>query len=207
VTSSQVTTAAGVGGGACWGILILAWLAGALFNARRGPRQRLRRRDEATALVAVTVVLGGVAVALLRLVPGSAWQALTAQSAWVRVVGLAILAASTAFALWARFVLGTMWSLSPVVKDRHELRTDGPYGVTRHPIYTGLFGMLLGTVLLAGLGRSIVVLPVAVVVFELKIRYEEQLMLAAFPGDYPRYRLRVPQLVPGARRPRRAAGA
>ena len=33
------------------------------------------------------------------------------------------------------------------------LRTDGPYAITRHPIYTGLLGMLLGTALLGGLGQ------------------------------------------------------
>jgi protein-S-isoprenylcysteine O-methyltransferase Ste14 len=32
---------------------------------------------------------------------------------------------------------------------------------------------------------------------EIKIRIEERLMLAEFPDDYPRYRHRVPQLVPG----------
>jgi protein-S-isoprenylcysteine O-methyltransferase Ste14 len=28
----------------------------------------------------------------------------------------------------------------------------GPYAITRHPIYTGLPGMVLGTMLVAGLG-------------------------------------------------------
>jgi protein-S-isoprenylcysteine O-methyltransferase Ste14 len=37
-----------------------------------------------------------------------------------------------------------------VVKDDHVLRTDGPYGITRHPIYTGLLSMLAGTALIEG---------------------------------------------------------
>ena len=32
---------------------------------------------------------------------------------------------------------------------------------------------------------------------EIKIHYEEQLMTASFPRDYPAYRRRVPQLIPG----------
>ena len=32
---------------------------------------------------------------------------------------------------------------------------------------------------------------------EVKIRMEERLMVATFPDEYPRYRRRVPQLVPG----------
>ena len=59
--------------------------------------------------------------------------------------------------------------------------------------------MLLGTVLLVGLGHSVVIFPVAVVLIEIKIHAEEGLMSTTFPDDYPRYRRRVPQLVPGLR--------
>jgi protein-S-isoprenylcysteine O-methyltransferase Ste14 len=125
------------------------------------------------------------------------------------VVALAILVAATAFTLWARFALGTMWSGAPAVKEGHRLRTDGPYAITRHPIYTGMLGMVLGGVLLAGLGRWVLIFPVILVLLEVKIHTEEELMLAAFPDDYPRYRQRVPQLVPGLRlgRHRQMAGS
>ena len=59
--------------------------------------------------------------------------------------------------------------------------------------------MMLGSLLLAGAGRWIVAFPVYLAVLEFKIRIEERLMLAEFPDDYPRYRRRVPQLVPGLR--------
>ena len=36
-----------------------------------------------------------------------------------------------------------------------------------------------------------------VVLVESKIRREEHLLLATFPDEYPAYRRRVPQLVPG----------
>jgi protein-S-isoprenylcysteine O-methyltransferase Ste14 len=147
----------------------------------------------------VVIVLSAVVLVVIAVVPASAWDALTTHAAWVAGLGLAVLVCSTAFALWARVALGTMWSLSPAVKDGHELRTEGPYGITRHPIYTALLGMLLGTVLVAGLGRSILILPVGIVLLELKLRAEEELMVARFPEEYLRYRQRVPQLVPGLR--------
>jgi protein-S-isoprenylcysteine O-methyltransferase Ste14 len=75
----------------------------------------------------------------------------------------------------------------------------GPYSITRHPIYTGILSMMLGSLLLAGGGRWIVPLPVFTVLFAIKIRIEERYMLAEFPDDYPRYRQRVPLLVPGMR--------
>ena len=141
----------------------------------------------------------GVVVACLALaiVSRSQFGGLAVGALWVRLLGLAVLVASTVFTLWARFSLGTMWSVAPKVKDDHQLRTHGPYAVTRHPIYTGLLGMLLGATLLSGIGQWIVLVPVALIVFEVKIRMEERLMVATFPEEYPRYRRQVPQLIPG----------
>ena len=116
-----------------------------------------------------------------------------------RLLGLVILLGATAFTIWARLVLGVMWSGAPVVKQQHELRTTGPYGVTRHPIYTGILGMLIGSLLVTGAGRWIVPFPVFLVLFEIKIHIEERFMLGEFPDEYPRYRQRVPKLVPGLR--------
>ncbi len=42
-----------------------------------------------------------------------------------------------------------------------------------------------------------VLVPVGLVLFEIKIRQEERLLLAMFPEEYPRYRREVPQLIPG----------
>ena len=133
----------------------------------------------------------------LAIVGRSHFDGLAVGALWVRVLGLAVLVASTVFTLWARFSLGTMWSVAPKVKGDHQLRTRGPYAVTRHPIYTGLLGMLLGATLLSGIGQWIVLFPVGLIVFEVKIRMEEHLMVATFPEEYPRYRRQVPQLIPG----------
>ena len=124
---------------------------------------------------------------------------LTLDAEWARILGSAVLAASTVFTLWARFALGTMWSVAPEVGGDRHLRTSGPYGVTRHPIYSGLVGMLLGTMLLAGVHEFIVLVPAALALFEVKIRQEGRLMLEAFPNEYPDYRRQVPQIVPGLR--------
>jgi protein-S-isoprenylcysteine O-methyltransferase Ste14 len=85
-----------------------------------------------------------------------------------------------------------------VLRTDHELRTDGgPYAITRHPIYTGLLGMLLGTVLLNGLGDSLAFLVLGAVFLVARIPIEERLMSMAFPDEYAGYRERVPRLVPG----------
>ena len=190
---------AAVGIAVCVGVVVVVWVAGALYNAvqtlrhaSHGPRERLRNQSGSTALTVTAVVCAGLAI-----ISRSRFDDLAVGALWVRVFGLAVLVASTVFTLWARFTLGTMWSAAPKVKDDHQLQTDGPYAVTRHPIYTGLLGMMLGATLLSGIGQWIVLFPVGLVLFEVKIRMEEHLMLATFPEEYPPYRRRVPQLIPG----------
>ena len=108
--------------------------------------------------------------------------------------------------LWARLALGAMWTAAPTVKQEHQLRTSGPYAITRHPIYIGLLGMLLGSGLLAGAGRWILYFPIYFVFLQFKMHAEERLMLAEFPEDYPRYRQRVPQFGTWPACDRRAQG-
>ena len=69
--------------------------------------------------------------------------------------------------------------------------------------YTGLFGMVVGSVLLNGLGSSLAFLLVAVIVVATRIPIEEHLMDKTFPDEYARYRERVPQFVPGLKLLRR----
>jgi protein-S-isoprenylcysteine O-methyltransferase Ste14 len=192
-----------VGIAVCVGVVVVVWAAGALYNAFRAPhnasyaaRERPRSQPGLAAgdagLIGVAVVCVGLAIA-----GRSYFDGLVVGALWVRVLGLAVLAASTVFTLLARFSLGTSWSAAPKVQGDRQLRTHGPYAVTRHPIYTGLLGMMLGATLLSGIGQWIVLFPVGLVLFEVKIRMEERLMLATFPEEYPRYRRQVPQLVPG----------
>jgi protein-S-isoprenylcysteine O-methyltransferase Ste14 len=189
-----VNVLAGVSIVVCWLAFAAVWLITANYNATRAPAQ-VRRAGFGAVVGPVLVVAFLVRV----VVPRADWQSVTFHAPWARFLGLAILLAGTALTLWARFVLGLMWSAMPAVKEGHQLRTSGPYAITRHPIYTGLLAMLLGSLLVAGAGPWIVPFPVALVLIEIKIRAEERLMTAQFPQEYPRYRQPLPQLVPGLR--------
>jgi protein-S-isoprenylcysteine O-methyltransferase Ste14 len=52
--------------------------------------------------------------------------------------------------LWARKTLGGNWSASLTFKENHELIMRGPYGLVRHPIYSGLLMLSLGAVIFHG---------------------------------------------------------
>ena len=131
----------------CWLVFAAVWLITANYNETRAPAQR-QRSWYGTGAIPVLIISFVIRLA----VPRADWQAVTFSAPWARFLGLAILLAATALTLWARFTLGLMWSAAPAVKEGHQLRTSGPYAITRHPIYTGLLGMLLGTMLVAGAG-------------------------------------------------------
>lgn len=183
--------------GGCWGLFCLVWVIGAAYNALRAPAVRQRSTPAYAWLVGAVGAVG--AWVIFRVVPTADWSSLRVQAAWPAAIGLPILLAATAFTLWARAVLGTMWTSSAVAKDAHVLHTDGPYAITRHPIYTGILGMLLGTALASGLGRWLAVVVLGVVWIEVKVYAEERLLTTVFGEDYQRYRRRVPQLIPGLR--------
>jgi protein-S-isoprenylcysteine O-methyltransferase Ste14 len=185
----------------CWGVVLVTWIAGAAYGSRnsRGRRQGGPGSGALWRLASIVAAF---------LVYRFAWHDLhrvTDRSWWIELPGLVLLVVSTAFTIWARLSLGRMWSATPnMLQADHELRTDGPYAITRHPIYTGLLGMLLGTVLLNGLGVSLAVLVVGAVVLATRIPIEERLMTKTFPDEYARYRERVPRLVPRLRVLRRS---
>jgi protein-S-isoprenylcysteine O-methyltransferase Ste14 len=181
----------------CWGVVAVVWIAGVLVGGRNGHRQGSAKG----ALWRIgAVLLAGVLYRALR----HDLHKVADHSWWVEIPGLVLLVVSTAFTVWARVRLGRMWSASPdTLQEGHELRTDGPYAVTRHPIYTGLLGMLLGSVLLNGLGVSLFFLVVGAAVVASRIPIEERLMTTTFPEQYARYRKRTPRIVPGLQLRRR----
>jgi protein-S-isoprenylcysteine O-methyltransferase Ste14 len=176
---------------ATWGSVIAVWVAAAAYNAARGPRWRRRTSRVDRSLLAAVVLSAIVGVPLAAF-----GRHLVVTATWIRVAGLAVLVVSALFTIWARLALGTMWSLGAVIKEKHRLRTHGPYALTRHPIYTGLLGMLLGTTLVARVGAQLALVPAGLVLLALKARGEEQLMLDVFGDEYRRYRESVPRLVP-----------
>jgi len=175
----------------CWGLFGVAWLLGAIYNLRRAPTVRCRSRLPSAWLLGLLAY-----VILFWLVPARAWGAVSIRTHGLTVCGVVVLVAATGFTLWARATLGLMWTSGPVVKHGHVLRTLGPYGVTRHPIYTGMLGMILGSACLSGFGSWLAVLAIAVMVLCIKLRTEEQLLEAAFGEGYLRYQQRVPRLIP-----------
>jgi protein-S-isoprenylcysteine O-methyltransferase Ste14 len=65
--------------------------------------------------------------------------------------------------------------------------------------------MLLGSVLLNGLGVSLVFLVIGAAVIATRIPVEERLMSKTFPEQYATYRRHTPRIVPGLQLLRRSS--
>ena len=114
------------------------------------------------------------------------------------VAAAATAIASVVLVLAAVKTLGKEWSITARVVTGHKLATEGPYRLVRHPIYTGMLGMLVAT----GIAMSYwPALLIALVVFfigtVIRIRSEERLLSETFGAEFEVYKQRVPALLPG----------
>ncbi|MFD8723030.1 methyltransferase family protein [Streptomyces sp. NPDC059629] len=194
--------------GICIVVFAAAWIAGAVYFGLksqggvrgwgRGLRRALPRR--------VLLIAGAYLFSSLIRYSGDFWRHLRYWQPELALLGGLLAVASTALLLWARWVLGTMWASVPMVQEHHELRTDGPYRLVRHPIYTGLLGLVVGAMLACGFGVWTAVLVVAVAWLLLRVRTEDALMAGRFGASYDAYRAGVPALIPWTRPARTAAG-
>jgi protein-S-isoprenylcysteine O-methyltransferase Ste14 len=101
------------------------------------------------------------------------------------------------FTWWARIHLGRFWSNAITHKEDHRVVDTGPYGLVRHPIYTGLILGLLATG--AAVATWSALLGALLISFGewQKARMEEGFLTAELgPESYGPYCRRVPMIVP-----------
>lgn len=179
----------------CWGLFIAAWTVGALTVKRTAERPGFSLAAKVPLIAAAVIGLtmlwqgDGPLSALNRL-------ALWPQTGVTGAVVDAFAVLGVGVALWARLALGRNWSADLVVKEQHVLVQGGPYAYVRHPIYTGVLLMLLGTAIHMGALSGLLVFGLCVAGFWLRARDEERLMMRQFPEAYAAYRRRVKALIP-----------
>lgn len=174
----------------CWVALVLVWAFSALLVKPTKERQPLPGR---LFYLLLTVIVG---VLLSREVRNGH----LARVILPRTLGIALLAdgivlAGLVIAVWARAVLGGNWSARVTLKENHELIQRGPYRLVRHPIYSGILLMILGTAVLAGRVSGFFALLISFCGLWIKLRQEEALLTKRLPG-YAEYKARTKALVP-----------
>ncbi|HYP65264.1 MAG TPA: isoprenylcysteine carboxylmethyltransferase family protein [Steroidobacteraceae bacterium] len=186
-------------------LIFWLWCGWCLYWMLAALRSKATRRREPLASRLAHLLPLAVGATLLAW-PARGWSALVWRlwppSLFACWIGVALVIAGLAFAVWARVHLGGNWSGTVTIKQGHELIRSGPYAYVRHPIYTGLITALLGTAVASGTVRAAIGLAIIVASFVRKLRTEENFMRETFPGEYPRYSADVPALIPFTR-PRR----
>ena len=118
----------------------------------------------------------------------------------LRWAGLALIVAGVLLMIWSAATLGRHFDVEVEVHGEHEVVRRGPYGVVRHPIYSGIALHFLGACLATGnvvllAGTLLVSFPV----LYQRATAEETLLRRELGGAYDRYAREVPMLIPSIR--------
>jgi protein-S-isoprenylcysteine O-methyltransferase Ste14 len=177
---------------ALWLTFALSWIAAMLWSDRAAQRLGLGRE----ILYRIVLIAGGVVLAIpahgdngpLRL-----WH-VGLRGAWICI---ALMVVGFLFAWWARIHLGRLWSGSIAAKADHRVVDAGPYGIVRHPIYTGILLSILATMAAKGTIPAVVGALLIILGLWMKARLEEGFLREQLGADaYDAYRRRVPMLMP-----------
>ena len=113
----------------------------------------------------------------------------------VRVLGAALVGAGVLLGSWAAVRLGRGLTPLPIPNGATELVSVGPYRWVRHPMYTAVMVLVLGIAIRSGSLLVAAEVAALVLLFNVKARWEEQQLLAAFPG-YDGYAASTPRFLP-----------
>jgi protein-S-isoprenylcysteine O-methyltransferase Ste14 len=176
---------------ACWITFIVYWIVSASRTKKIAEKQSLL-----SALAhRIPVGLGWWMLAFPKWPPPMNWP-IVPHADLIRILGAAICAYGLFFTIWARRTLAGNWSSDVTFKQGHELIKAGPYRFVRHPIYTGLLIMSLGTAIEIGQLHCWLSIVLTGIGFWIKLSQEERLLLRHFPNEYPAYQKQVKALVP-----------
>ncbi len=177
----------------------VVWILFLLYWQIKAIGTKTTQRLEPVASRVLRVLIFGIAIVLLsttRIPLRWLYLPLWPEGLWPFWLGAAVMIAGLLFAVWAREHLGSNWSRSVTIKQDHELITSGPYGVVRHPIYTGILTGFLGSAIALSQVRGFIAFVLVFLALWMKLRMEEQWMRAQFGETYATYAHETAALVP-----------
>jgi len=112
------------------------------------------------------------------------------------VVGIVVAVASLALVTWAYRVFGS-WRLLARIDVDHELITEGPFTLIRHPIYTGIVGAYISTFFVVPTIGFLIAVVLIMVSHDVRARVEEGVLTNAFGTRYSAYLGHTKRFIPG----------
>ncbi len=177
-----------------WLFWAISWFGSGLFAARAIKRPDWRRE-------AIPYLLESSGLVLLLIIVNTHhnrpfWELWRLPVAWNWAL-LAVAALGFVFTWWARATLGRLWSGRVTKKADHHIVDTGPYGIVRHPIYTGLLLAAFATAAIKGTALALAGCALLVIGWSVKARLEERFLSEELGAEaYGAYRQRVPMLIP-----------
>lgn len=176
------------------------WIAFSLYWSRASIGDSTIARSESRGSRFIHEALVNMAFLLLFLqifphIPGLGHRFLPG-SRTLTTVGLVLQIVMFVLAIWARFHLGRHWRGVIAILGNHQLIRSGPYRLVRHPIYTAILGMFVGTAMISGGLYAPLGVVFATVAYWRKIRIEEHYLHQAFGEEYAEYSRITPALIP-----------
>ena len=181
---------------ALWTVFFVSWIVASVWASRTVSRSGFRSQ--------VPLYLGSLFAGLF-LALANLWLPMMRQPLWQSSAGfgwamVAVTVIGLAFCWWARLHLGSLWSAGVSRKEGHRVVDTGPYGIVRHPIYSGAILGMFATAALRARPNVIAMALLLTLFFALKALVEERFLREELGDAYDQYRRRVPMLVPFLKR-------
>jgi protein-S-isoprenylcysteine O-methyltransferase Ste14 len=170
--------------GAGWLIWMMPFF---LLKRHSGKPEKLDRRAR------WGIVLEALAYSLLW--QGKFWT--RTPENWRTALSVSFFALASLLSWTAARALGRQWRVDAGLNPDHELVRSGTYRIVRHPIYTSMLCMLLGT--------GIMITPLPMLLFatllftigtEIRVRIEDGLLASRFGDQFRDYQQRVSAYIP-----------
>jgi protein-S-isoprenylcysteine O-methyltransferase Ste14 len=113
-----------------------------------------------------------------------------------RLVGTAVIAIAAALMCWAVASFQS-WRFRAKLDQGHQLTTDGPFGLIRHPIYMGMNLLALGTAIWIPSIPVWIGFVLMAIGGDIRARSEEVLLRRAFGAAYIDYSSHTRRFIPG----------
>lgn len=176
---------------------ILLWLAFSIYWTIASKNSAKAQSSESKASTAFHQIVLNVALLLLFIpVPGLTGWFLPRRFHFLVVVGVIVQAAFFLLAVSARRHLGRNWSAEVRIGEGHELVRTGPYRMLRHPIYTAMLGMFVGTAIASSQYHALAAVAILAIAYLRKTRLEENIMRETFGVEWDSYQQNTWRLVP-----------
>jgi protein-S-isoprenylcysteine O-methyltransferase Ste14 len=175
-------------------ILAAGWLTWVMpFFLRKRSAVETQRLDRRARW---GIVLEGVGYSLLW--QNRFWE--RSLDEWRVLLSVCLFALASLLSWSGSRALGRQWRLDAGLNRDHELVRSGPYRIVRHPIYTSMLCLLVGTGLIITPWPMLVLCILLFVLgTEIRIRIEDRLLAASFGDQFETYRNTTSAYIPFVR--------